>query len=832
MKKFKKFLKYIIGGSVFIIIIFMIMLKIFFYLCLPDIDGTFHSKEISKETKVLRDQWGIPHIYAENGKDAFFAYGFTVAQDRLFQIEMQSRLARGELAEILGPSLLETDKKFRTYLFSRTAKQYLEELHRVDPEALELADAFIAGINHFVETQPAPSEFTILGIKPRKFSRLDSMAMMGYMAYSFADGIDCDSMYSLLEEKFPGHDISELFPGYTREKPVSIMESQAFYNKKNLSHSLTPEKKDDNLFSSLKNWIAGFNRSSVSDPDELIKLFGTFDGSNSWVIAPSRSKSGRAILANDPHVALANPGVWYEAHIKYPGYENYGYFLPTLPFPVMGHNKHKAWGITMFENDDLDLYHETFHPDNKNLVKYRGKWTKVKIIREKIRVKGQEDVELEIRVTPHGPVITDFIDEYEGKPVSMFWVYHNVKYSILDFAYRAGNAKNVKEFEKAASLLAAPGLNLSYADKDGNIGWWAAGRCPIRPAHVNGKKVLDGASGRDEILGYLPFSQNPHLVNPASGIIVTANNKSTVKPAGPIKDLEGYWCSTDRAARITELLSSREKWSLEELQKVQTNLKSISSEPNSSTLITILEKNREFISKMTENEKEALAALKRWDCIHGVDSVGATIYSMFIYHVFKEALEDEIGKKRFVVYCDTADHWNALKALIKNSKSKFWDNIKTDEKETRTDVVKKAFSIAVAELEEKLGSSVNDWQWGEIHKIEWVHPIGMQKPMNLIFNIGPYPSPGEAHMINRLKSNFGKHDYRVTSVPSHRKLVDYSDLGKSFAIQPSGNSGNHESDFYDDQVEMYLSGKYRIMNFTDEQIKKNTKHEMIFKPGK
>ncbi len=816
--------KKILAALALFLSLLVILPVIFFESKAPDYDTRVESPLLSDTVKVHRDSWGIPHIYAKKDTDAWFAYGYTLAQDRLFQMEVQRRLARGELAEIFGEAVLRYDRLFRTWMFKRTAEKYLQQSDRIDPKALEILDAWLAGINHFIEEGNLSAEFSLLTIKPRPFTRVDSLTIMAYMGYSFADGFDTDSIASAVEKKLGADKAKLLFPGYNLEKPVTIMETQAFFNP-GLKTALanpgpdSPEKMESGIItprdSDLRQWIASMG--------------GSFAGSNSWLIAPSRSKSGGAILANDPHVALSNPSVWYEAHIIYDGYENYGYHAPLFPFPMMAHNRHKGWGITMFENDDLDLFREKIHPEKPDMVMYRGEWKKIKTINEVIKIKGGKEVNITIRVTPHGPIVSEFLPGYEKTPVSLWWVYHHDFNDILTFAYHAATAKNLKEATDAAALLAAPGLNLSYADRRGNIAWWAAGRIPIRPKHVNHKRILDGSSGRDEPRGYLPFKKNPQMINPPSGIIITANNKSTIRPLGQVKNLEGYWCPTDRAARITALLQTRKKWSTDELMRVQTDLISASAGKNRDALVRLLDTKKK---ELNDTGKTALEHLRSWNLVSDTSSVGATIYNVLLYHLFKAAVTDEIGEKRFQDYASTSDYWNALKGLLADFNSPLWDNLKTGKKETADLIAVSAMQKTLQELKEKLGSNPDSWKWGRLHRIEYRHPLGEQKPLNLYFNIGPLPAPGEAHIINRLKSNFGKHDYRVVSVPSHRRLIDFSALDKSVSIIPSGNSGNAASPHYDDQVERYLSGKYRPINFTRKQIEGDTRHLMILKPKK
>lgn len=839
MRSKKSIIKYGIIGFVSLIILVILGIIVFVHTRKPALSGTLYSAALGDKVTVIRDTWGVPHITAASGKDAYFAYGFTIAQDRLFQMEIQRRLAKGELAEILGPSVMKYDRMFRILLMRFMAEKYLQNEKNIDPEALTLMDSFLAGVNRYQETGPLPVEFALLKIKPKPFTRLDCIAIMGYIAFSFADGIEQDSLYSILKEKLPDRNIRELFAGYTRDDDISIMESQPWYRPgtgdkttvhpdgSRRDHAESADDPDRGIDYSLKGKLA-----MLSKIREALDLYPVFEGSNSWIIAPSRSASGKAILANDPHIALSNPGVWYEAHIKYGDYENYGYHFPLIPFPMMGHGREKAWGITMFENDDMDLYYETFHPKDKERVMYRGRWEKVKTLKETIRVKGQPDEVLEIKITPHGPVITTLLENYKGKPVSLFWVFLREQNPMLDIFYRTGKARTLKEFETAIAPLAAPGLNFSYADREGNIAWWGAGKIVIRPPHVFSFEVLDGGSGRDEPQGYLPFAANPRLINPPCGIIVTANNKATRNPVGPFREMEGYWRPTDRAGRIIELLSSKPKWSAEELKEVQTDVKSYGAERVLPVLMDIFKDENPDVVKFTRREKRALGLLRAWDRSYDVTSRGATVYHFLTHYILKEALEDEMGPELFVRYAGLSVHWHFFKAFIKNEKSSYWDDVRTPRKEGRDEIVTRAFRAAVREIIKRYGTGEEGWAWGNVHRIEYVHPIGMKKPMNLLFNIGPLAAPGESHVINRMKSHFGKLDFKISSVPSTRRLVDYGDLGRCYTILPSGNSGILTNRHYDDQAAMYLRGEYRVVNFTDEQVRKDARETMVFLPVK
>ncbi len=788
---------------------------------LPRLDGTLKTSKVSDKTQIIRDKWGVPHIRANTGADAYFALGFTLAQDRLFQMELQRRLAKGELAEILGPKLLDVDKKFRTLLLKQRSQDYLDQEDQINPDAVKFLDAFLDGINHFIATEPLPVEYTLLGTSPRPFTRLDSISTLGYVAYSFADGIKRDSLYTILESHLTPEDLDLIFPDYTQTNRVTIMEPQGVPEQvavSETSRAPAPFFEPDTF--------KGFFDSYQAVLDKVAEISPPFTGSNSWVLAPSKSTNGHALLANDPHIGIANPGVWYEAHVQYPGYENYGYHLPLVPFPMLAHNKTKAWAITMFENDDLDLYAETFDPQDPGRVKFKGKWVRAQIVKETIRVKGEDDVPLTIRITPHGPVISDFLKGYTGNPVAISWVYHKLDNPILDVIFDMGRADNMADFRTAVSRIAAPGLNISYIDHKGEIGWWAAGRLPIRPAHVSGKKIHDGSSGQDEYAGYLPFDRNPQMENPENGMIITANNLSTMVPIDPIGILTGYFRPSDRAARIYELLSQKEKWDMEGLKKIQTDTRLFSGPAMSQAILKVLAPQKE---KFTKSQTRAFDALTAWDGFMETQSIGASVFQFTIYHIIKEALEPHIGPDNLKSYLNQVDHWSFLKQFLKSDQTIEGRNSSIAARSRET-LILDGFKAAVLELADKHGSDSAKWTWGSIHTIEFEHAIGKKKPLNLLFNVGPFPSPSEFTSVNKLKSKTGNHDYRVASIPSTRRLIDCNDPENSWSILPTGNSGNFRSPFYDDQAEMFIKGQHRKVLYTEKQFRTNNAHVLTLEP--
>ncbi|GMV91234.1 MAG: penicillin amidase [Candidatus Hydrogenedentota bacterium] len=794
---------------------------------LPELEGTVIHPSLHGEVRVVRDSVGVPHIAAGNEPDAYFALGYCMAQDRLFQMELMRRLARGELAEVAGPPALPIDRAVRAFRLRAKAEAYFADSGAQPPELTALMDAYLAGVNAFIAEGPIPFELIVLGVDVRPFTKVDCLAVAAILPITFADGIRGDPLVTMLKAKHPDLDIDALFPGYTLETPVTIMETleeAAAY----LESHREEDKADEPIryeasLSVVNEWLTIFGAIS--------QRFGPAMGSNSWVLAPSRTQSGEAILANDPHIAFSNPSILYEAHLKYGDFENYGFHLPPIPIPLMGHNRQRAWALTMTAQDDTDFYLERFHPDDPDKVMYKGEWVDVETATETIKVRFSDNVECRVRVTPHGPVLNDFLKAYHGyddAPVSLSWIWQHLPYTDITAFYRMGHAQNCENFGEAVSLITSPGMNISFADADGNIAWWATGKIPIRPDGMNSKQILDGASGRDEILGYLPFDQNPHLKNPDCGFIASANNKPTVKPVGAVKDIQGYWQPTDRAGRIEELVSARADWTVEALKVVQFDDTSRAGPEVVTQLVDVVDAQRVLL---TPWEQDVLDRLKAWDFRHDVDSVGATIYEHLNAAILKRALTDEMGVDLFKVYATLADHWHFYKHFIGDEASPFWDDVTTIEREQRPEIVLAAFKDMTRRLTRHLGGDVSRWTWGRAHTMEFKHPFGYLPVLDRIFNVGPYPASGGAQVLNNMLYDFAQDEFTVIAGPATRRLIDFASPEDAQVILPTGNSGNFMSPHYGDQAERFMNGEYRRALLDAEDIELDKAHELRFVPG-
>jgi penicillin amidase len=793
----------------------------------PQLDGTLHHPALTAPVTVTRDAWGVPHIEAEHETDAYFALGYTMAQDRLFQMELLTRLAKGELAEIVGPPALVIDKALRTLRLRAKAEENLAALAGGHPEVFAAASAFLDGVNHFSEHGPRPFECTLLGIPRRTYTLVDSLCIAGILPITFSYGPRQDAMFTIMQERFPDIDMRLLFPGYTQGVPATIMESleeaEAILRERGLAPFAAPGANAARVGEGLAPFVTAWQW--------LSETLGGHMGSNSWVLAPSRTESRNALLANDPHIGFTNPSIWYEAHLRYGDFDNYGYYLPLIPIALLGHNTDRGWGLTMFANDDVDLFVETLNPENPNEVMHRGAWVPLRTETERIGVRFGEDVDLPVRITPHGPIITPLLEQFEGytgPPVALYWVWQHVEYTDIVAFYRMAHARTYEDFADAVRLVTSPGVNVSYADRLGNIAWWAAGKIPVRPPHVNSKALLDGASGRDEYLGFLPFDQNPHLKNPPSGYIATANNKSSVQAFGPIAELEGYWQPWDRAERIEQALETRERWSAAQTMELQVDGVGIAAPGIVGAVRDALAGRMDALGAV---EREALDRLAQWDGDHAVEAVAPTIYTYLCDAILEQTVADELGPLNYRVYGTLGDAWNFLRYVVHRDDSPFWDDRNTPAVESRADILARALADATRRLRENFGPDPAQWTWGRAHTVTYTHPLGYLPIVGRIFNVGPLASPGGAQTINNMLHPHGFFNHKIIAGPSTRRVIDFSDPEHSHTILPTGNSGHWRTPHYDDQAEMFVRGEYREAVFTRDQIAASARHTLRLLPA-
>ena len=538
-----------------------------------------------------------------------------------------------------------------------------------------------------------------------------------------------------------------------------------------------------------------------------------FIGSNSWVIGGAKTKSGKVILANDPHIMYSQPGTWYEAHIVCPEYEMYGYYIAGTPFPLLGHNRDYAYGLTMFENDDVDFFQEEENPKNiKQYITPVG-FKNYTFNQKTIKVKDSTGVKIIVKTSQHGPIITGLLDGLAtNKSVAMSWIYTQQKSQILDAVYSLSHAKNLEDFHKNIELIKAPGLNIMYGDAKGNIAWITSGKLYKVNESVNTNFILNGANDIDDKKEWIPFNKHPAAVNPSWNYVYTSNNQ----PESIDGYLyPGYYLPKDRALRIDGLLSPKSDWTKEDVSKMIVDNTSATAQNIIANLTAVL-----TMSKMSTNEKRALTILKEWTGENDLNDVAPTVFNKWLYWYLKDTFEDEFGKDNFTILLNTHIIKQTIEAQSQNANSPWWDNITTkDRNETQKEILTQSFKEAITSLEKQLGKDIGKWQWAKVHKVTFQHPIGKVKLFSKFFNVGSYSIAGTNEVINnQLFIYTDDAEINTKGGPSARRIIDFSDIENSLSVIPTGQSGNPMSKHYDDQSELFVSGKFRKMMMNKKEI--------------
>ena len=762
----------------------------------PKYSGSQTLNNLVETVEVYYDDYGVPHIYAQDELDARRALGYVHAQDRLWQMELIRRIAAGRLSELFGEKLVRNDKFFSSLGIEEAAEKTIKNLDTTT-DAYKLSMAYLDGVNQFIKEGPTPVEFYLVGLEKEEYTLKDVYNVIGYMGFSFAAAHKTEPVLTEIKEK--------LGADYLVELEIYI----------DSTTTLIKNEKNPVFESRLAEAVTKIYDALPISP---------FIGSNSWVIGPEKTKNGKVIFANDPHIAFAQPAVWYQSHIVTPDYEIYGYNLALTPFPLLGHNRNYAYGLTMFANDDIDFYFEENNPENEDQYLTPDGPKNYDIYKKSIRVKDGETISYDLRVSKHGPVVNDVIEQIKDeRPIAMDWVYTNFENKMLDVAYQMSHANSLTEFQEAAKMIHAPGLNVMYGDAENNIAWFASGKLHKFKNGTNSKLILNGNSSDDE-KEYLDFEDNPQAINPSWNYVYSANNQPD-SIAGIL--YPGYYQPEDRAKRIANLLEAKNDFTKEDVMQM------INDVTSSMTPVMV---ERAFAgfdeSVFSEKEQEALRILKAWDGNYNLESVAPTIYNRFLYEWLENTYLDEMGET-FYIYLNTSQQKKVAANQMARESSVWWDDITTtDEKETKNDIVAKSLKEALVFLEKQLGSDINSWNWSRVHTIEHQHPMGQVKSLRSYFNVGPFEINGGKEVINNLSFNLDSTGYyKVRSGPSTRRVIDFSNIEGSMSISPTGQSGNPLSDHYKDQAQKFVDGEFVPMLLNKETIQKK-KNKLVLEPKK
>lgn len=752
--------------------------------------------DLSAPVEIVRDRWGVPHIYAQTARDAFLAQGYVHAQDRLFQLEYSRLLARGSLAAALGPAALEADRWSRVIGFWRAAAQDVAALSREDHEALT---AYTAGINAFLEANRLrkPAEFTIVGHTPQPWEIQDVAGVLKVMGWALSMNWEGELVRMQLIQHLGLERAAELDPALAYGDTTAG----------------SPPEAERAAFEAASQLLSAYQ--------EVARWFGIAPaaGSNNWVVAPERVAGPLPLLANDPHLTASIPSLWYENHLTAAdgSLQVTGATFAGIPGVISGHNADIAWGITAGRADNQDLYVEQKNPNDDATFRAGDQWLPATRLREEIAVRGQaEPVVEEVVITRHGPLINGLIPAAARASLPLLalrWSGHAAS-SAVHGLLRLQTATDWPSFRAALAHVGEPSMNFVFADRTGNIGYQYAARVPQRRAG-HGLVPAPGWLDNHEWQGFVPFDDLPSQFNPADGFAASANNQ-------PPQSANGPWIGADwdpgyRYERIVKLLQSKPRFTGRDFQRFQTDVYSGLAELLTPWLVLA-----EGTSLL---ERRVVAELEGWNLRMEVDSFPAAAFEVMRLHLLDIVLSDKLGplassfKGRTISDIFAASPFSGhagpfLVKLLASEASWWYGEDETGAPRSRDAVLNLALQRTANTLYELIGKDPRKWAWGKVHQVEFSHPFGRGRVLHWLFNRGQYPIGGNDHTVwmtaNELTLPFGL----VTTTATYRQVVQVGDWDRSTSILSTGQSGQPASSHYADHIDLWREGEQHPMLWT------------------
>jgi len=769
----------------------------------PRYQGRLILKGLSDSVEVLRDKWGVPHIYARSTHDLLFAQGFVHAQERLWQMDFNRRLVAGRLSEILGPVSLPLDRWIRTLTMRRVAEG---EVALIDDENRSSMEAYAHGVNACIEHEPLPLECRLLGYTPEPWIIADSLAWVKMMAWDLSVNWETEILRARLIAKLGPEMAASLepdVPGWVRIIPPGVdythISEEALQNANQAREYMGPAA-------------------------------GEGIGSNNWVLSGSRTTTGMPILANDMHLGMTAPAIWYENHLSGGDLHVAGVSFPGIPAVMAGHNEHLAWGFTNGFPDVQDLYMERLRqaPDGSTEYEFQGEWHKADVIREEIKVKDAEPVYEDVVVTRHGPIINSLVEEERmDTPLALRWTALE-KANTVNPIFDMNRATSCEEFHQVLRGWICPTQNVVYADRRGNIAYTFPGNIPMR-AKGDGSVPVPGWTGEYEWMGYIPYEELPHMFNPPPGYISSANNRV-------VDDGYPHWvcadfCSSSRANRIVELIEAQETLGIEDIKRMQMDQVSVlaretmrqldSFVPDDPTLAPVFERFRD------------------WDGHLSVDDPRGAIYQVFVHRLIEILTSSRLGElsiryagqgptpvlSEVSMFAEHAREW--LLTTLSDPESPWWNS---DNGNKRPEYILQAMRETIEIIKDTCGPDIEDWTWGKVHTLTFGHPLGIVSPLDRILNRGPYPIGGDMDTLWATGASRVDLSERPMIGPPARFIADLSDWNNSLSILVPGQSGHPTSPHYDDNIKDWFRGEYHPMVFDRERVVASTVHTLTLEP--
>lgn len=771
---------------------------------LPHTRGELTLPGLEQAVEIIRDRWGVPHIYATNESDLFFAQGFVQAQDRLFQMDMNRRAGAGRLSEIAGPLGLATDRLARRAGWPRAAVRQ----SALDPDTRTVAEAYAAGVNAFIDQGKLPLEFSLLFYRPEPWQPLDSALWGVVLAWGLSSNWEAELVRAALLAKVGAEKAADLNPAYDQAYETILPADQI------------GERAAVNLINAYRRALHELLLNGLPA--------GPGAGSNNWVVNGRHTMSGRPILANDPHLPPAFPALWYEVHLHGGGYNVAGFTMPAIPGVIAGHNDKIAWGLTNAFPDVQDLYLERFHPQEPALYQVDGTWQEAEAVTETIHVRGQAPRREKVLYTRHGPIISGLVAR-EGRPLALRWTGYEAG-SHLRCLLAVNRAANWREFRDALRHWHFPSQNVVYADVQGNVGYMMPGLVPVR-GKGNGLLPAPGWDSAYDWVGWLPFEELPVAYNPAGGVIVTANNQ-VVGDDYP-HHLCGEWLPSYRARRIHELIGELAPLTVEKNGRIQNDTVSLMARRFLDTAQAVLAEGSR-LGAGNSVEDRAFRLLRQWDHDMRPNLAAPSIYYSWHTTLARIALRGALGSL-------------AQKFLSKEGPPEFAANpfydaslelvvcwLEAGAPEWVGDIrplLFRAYRQAISELQQRLGPEPVTWHWGKLHRVHFHHPLARIPGLGRYWKPVTLPVGGDGFTVNQAESLPSFPPEPAHIVASCRLILDVGDWDNSRAALPGGQSAHPGDNHYQDALEDWRHGRYHPMLFSRRAVETAAKGKLILRPA-
>lgn len=778
-KPWVKWLLIVLAVVIVVVISLLIYVNAYVNRSLPELEGEQALAGLQSDVTVIRDDAGVPHISAETNEDLFYAQGYVTAQDRLFQMEMSRRQASGRLSEVAGEAALTQDKYFRTLGLRRAAEASLE---LYDDEAIAALEAYAEGVNAYIneahDENKWPVEFKIMDLDSMEdWSIVDSLTIGKYMAYDLGGNWERQAFNYYLLNHFDEDEAFELFPSYPEGAMTNISDEEYV----DLTQSLVHAPKTHE-----------------------------FNGSNNWVVSGEKTESGKPLLANDPHLGLATPSIWYQVRLESADYNVSGVIFAGVPGIILGHNEQIAWGVTNVNPDVQQLFIEKRNENNPYQFLYDDEWVDAEVIQETIHVKDGESVDFEIVETIHGPIISEFTNEIDtDKPDTAF----SVDWTALDpttelsAILRINRASNWEEFEEALEYFHAPAQNFVFASQDGTIAYKANGKIPKYQHSDDALLPLPGWDSSNDLNEYIPFDELPTLINPEKGFVATANNK-VITDEYPYH-ISHVWAQPYRYTRIHDVLDEANQLSTEDMMDLQMDQMNLQAEWLVPIMAEVLEG-----QELSDDEEVALNLLNEWDYIDHVDSPQPLIFHEFFDEMEEQLFPEYIPEEIYRMFKGRGQTVDQLVRSAYNEEGSIW----FDKNGGLEAVFKNAFEESVRELKNLYGSDIEGWAWGDYHQVYFEHPLSNIFFLDKFFNSKEPVSVGGSQ-VTVMAASF-KDDGTVNHGASWRFIIDLEEIEKSYQIVGPGQAGHYRSEWYDNQVLDWVNGDYHLTNMEESNGKK------------